>query len=70
MYLFLSVINKGIGFLSDIEFRTVVISTIALFIFWKDMKSPIKDVFYMNDGSSMIWLLTFYLTGAYIGKYI
>ena len=54
MYLFLSVINKGIGFLSDIEFRTVVISKIALFIFWKDMKSPIKDVFYMNDGSSMI----------------
>ena len=24
----------------------------------------------MNDGSSMIWLLTYYLTGAYIGKYI
>ena len=70
MYLFLPVINKGIGFLSEIEFRTVVISTIDLFIFWKDIKSPIKDVFCMNDGSSMIWLLTYYLTGAYIGKYI
>ena len=54
MYLFLPAINKGIGFLSEIEFRAVVINTIALFIFWKDIKSPIKEVFYINDVSSMI----------------
>ena len=70
MYLFLPAINKGIGFLSEIEFRTVVINTIALFIFWKDIKSPIKEVFCINGVSSMIWVLTNYLTGAYIGKYI
>ena len=27
------------------------------------------DVFGFNGGSSLIWLLTYFLTGAYVGKY-
>jgi len=69
MYLFLPVINKGISFLSKSELKSVVISTLGIFAFWKDFKNPKKDVFNMKSGSSTIWLLTFYLTGAYIGKY-
>ena len=69
MYLFLLVINKGIRFLSEIEFNSIY--KYNWFIcFWKDIKSPLNDAFCMNDGSSMIWLLAYYLTVAYIGKYI
>ena len=69
MYLFLPIINKGIEFLTQNEFKIVVISTISLFVFWKDIKNPTMDVFGFNGGSSLIWLLTYFLTGAYIGKY-
>ena len=31
--------------------------------------NPKIDVFNLNSGFSLIWLLTYYLTGAYIGKY-
>ena len=33
------------------------------------MKNPNVDVFDIKGGFSMIWLLTFYLAGAYIGKH-
>ena len=69
MYLYLPVINKGISLLTKSEFKLVVISTIGIFVLWKDLKNPNVDVFNINGGFSMIWLLTFYLTGAYIGKY-
>lgn len=69
MYLFLPIINKGISLLSKSEFRLVVLSTLGLFVFWKDLKNPNSDVFDMKSGFSMIWILTYYLTGAYIGKY-
>lgn len=69
MYLFLPIINKGIEFLTLNEFKIVVISTISLFVFWKGIKNPTMDVFVFNSGSSLIWLLTYFLTGANIGKY-
>ena len=47
----------------------VVMSTLGIFVFWRDFKNPGQDVFNLNSGKSVIWLLTFYLTGAYIGKY-
>ena len=51
------------------EFRWIVISTIGIFAFWRNLINPTNDVFNMNGGHSVIWLLTYYLTGAYIGKY-
>ena len=69
MYLFLPLINKGISNITKNEFRLIIITTLGIFIFWKDFKNPYEDVFKMREGLSMIWLLTYYLTGAYIGKY-
>jgi len=69
MYLFLPVLNKGIKYLSKLEFRLVVTSTLGIFIFWKDYKNPKNDIFFLKSGNSVIWFLIFYLTGAYIGKY-
>ena len=69
MYLFLPVINKGISCLTKNEFKFVILSTLAIFVFWRDLKNSNRDIFNMKSGNSMIWFLTFYLTGVYIGKY-
>ena len=69
MYIFLPVINKGISYLSKGELKFVVITTLGIINIWRYYKNPKVDVFNLNGGSSVIWLLTFYLTGAYIGKY-
>ena len=69
MYLFLPVINKGISILSQSELKVVVISTIGIFSFWRRIKNPRRDIFHLIGGSSSLWFMTFYLTGAYIGKY-
>ena len=69
MYLFLPVINKGIASLTKYELRLVVLTTLGIFIFWREYKNKDEDLFHFHNGFSMIWQLTFYLTGAYIGKY-
>ena len=69
MYLFLPVINNGIAQLSKYELRLVVMSTLGIFVLWKDYKNKRPDIFHLNGGKSILWFLTFYLTGAYIGKY-
>ena len=69
MYFFLPVINKGISGLTKSELKFVVMSILALFVFWRDFKNTNNDIFIINSGYSMVWLLTLYITGAYIGKY-
>ena len=69
MYLFLPIINRGIQYLTKYEFTLVIITTLSLFVLWQDYKNPRGDVFLMSGGNSMIWLLIYYLPGAYIGKY-
>ena len=69
MYLFIPVVNKGISLLSKSELKLVVISTLGIFVFWKDYKNPKSDIFHLRGGTSVLWFLTFYITGAYIGKY-
>ena len=69
MYLFLPIVNKGISLLSKSELKLVVISTLGIFVFWKDYKNPKSDIFHLAGGCSVLWFLTFYITGAYIGKY-
>ena len=69
MYLFLPIFNKGIEYLSKYEFRLVVMSTLGVFVFWREYKNPKEDIFLLQNGNSILWFLIFYLTGAYIGKY-
>ena len=69
MYLFLPVINKGISLINQTELKLLVFSTITVYIVWKDIINPMFDSFKMDQGFSVLWLLIFYLTGAYIGKY-
>ena len=69
MYLFLPVLNKGVEFLSKFEFQLVIISTLGILIFLKEYKNEEEDVFFMKGGGSILWYITFYLTGAFIGKY-
>ena len=69
MYLFLPVVNKGISNITKYELKFVVITTLGIFVLWRDFKNKYYDVFNINKGYSMIWLLILYLTGAYIGKY-
>ena len=69
MYLLLPVINKGITILTKSELKLVVISIIGIFVFWRGYKNPNKDIFHLNGGFSVLWLLTLYITGAYIGKH-
>ena len=44
-------------------------SIFGIFVVWKTYMNAKDDHFKMNGGSSTIWLLCLYITGAYIGKY-
>jgi len=69
MYLFLPVVNKGIESMTRAELRIVVISLILICILLKDILNPKKDIYYMKGGCSILWLLIYYLTGVYFGKF-
>ena len=69
MYLFLPIVNKGIASLSQKEFKLVVMSIVGIFVIWRDYKNPRKDIFKLHSGYSLLWLLSLYIIGAYIGKY-
>ena len=69
MYLFLPVINNGISIISQYELLLVVISTLGIFIFWKDYNKLDRDVFGINNGHTPFFFWTLYITGVYIGKY-
>ena len=68
MYLFLPVINNGISIISKGDLKLVILSLLGIFIFWRDYMTK-ADPFRMADGYSVLWLLVFYITGAYLGKY-
>jgi len=68
MYLFLPIINKGIAYLNKNEFTICLISIIYIFVVWHDIMNLNYDVFRTNKGYSVLWLLIFYITGAYFGK--
>lgn len=69
MYLFLPIINKGISCLTMPEFKLIIASTLGIFIFWRDLMNQKHDIFNIGEGYTVIWLLIYYLTGAFIGKY-
>lgn len=69
MYLFLPIINKGISYLNQLELKIIVLNIISIFIIWKDFLFIYGDPFKLASGYSVIGLLVFYITGAYMGKY-
>ena len=69
MYLYLPIINKGIAYLNKSELKICIISILNISVFWHDIMNIKLDVFQFNKGFSVIWLLTFYITGSYFGKY-
>ena len=69
MYLFLPVLNKGISYLNKSELKICFISIIIIFVFWHDIMNHKNDIFNTNKGYSVLWLMIFYITGAYFGKY-
>ena len=69
MYLFLPIINKGIAYLNKSELKICLISIIIIFVFWHDIMNLSEDIFNTNMGYSVLWLMIFYITGAYFGKY-
>ena len=69
MYLFLPIINKGIAYLYKSELKFCIKSIIIIFVFWHDVMNLRNDIFNTNRGYSLLWLMIFYITGAYFGKY-
>ena len=69
MYLFLPIINKGIAYLNKSELKICFQSIIIIFVFWHDIMNLKIDIFGTNRGYSVLWLMIFYITGAYFGKY-
>ena len=69
MYLFLPIINKGIEYATKSELRAVIITVNFIFGIWRYYKNPGDDIFLLSVGASITWFISFYLTGAYIGKY-
>ena len=61
-------INTGISYLSKYDLRLVIMSTLGALILWNDYKNSIYDVIFMSYGNSPLWIIVYYLTGAYIGK--
>ena len=68
MYLFLPLVNIGILNISKNDLKLVVISLLGILIVWKDFMTNL-DSFGLVNGYSVLWLLIFYITGAYLGKY-
>jgi hypothetical protein len=68
MFIFLPVVNKGIQYLSNLEFKLLVASFLGIFSFRNNFINY-KYHFYMGDGSSPMSLLCLYITGAYIKKF-
>ena len=69
MYLFLPIINKGISYLNQLELKICFLSILVIYVFWHDIMNLKNDIFKTNKGFSVLWLLIFYITGAYFGKY-
>jgi len=69
MYLFLPIINKGINYLNQSELKICLISILFIYVFWHDIMNLNNDIFMTKKGASVLWLLIFYITGTYFGKY-
>ena len=55
--------------LTEYKLKFISINTIRIFAFWRGIQNPKIDVFHLKGGYTILWLLSFYITGTYIGKY-
>ena len=69
MFIYLPAVNKGIQYLSNPEFKLLVMSILGIFIFWSSYINNKLDNFYMHRGDSPMCLLYLYIIGAYIKKF-
>jgi surface polysaccharide O-acyltransferase-like enzyme len=69
MYLFVPAINKAVAYLTQSELKAIVFSISTIFTIWHDYMNQSQDTFNMEGGFSVLWLLTLYIIGSYIGKY-
>lgn len=70
MYLFIPLINKGLSIINKNQLKIIVISIIGIFIIWRDFILINYDAFRLQSGYSVLNLLIFYITGAYLGKFV
>ena len=68
MYLFLPLINKGLNSIDKTELKIIILSLYGILFIWKDLKSKERDKFCRDQ--SVKTLLSYYLLGAYIGKFV
>ena len=72
MYLYIPFINIGINNLNQFYFKNLVIF-IILFSCFYDVVGKIvnkNNYHFLNFGYSSLWLITLYIIGAYIGKFV
>jgi surface polysaccharide O-acyltransferase-like enzyme len=69
MYLFLPVINKGLESINKSQLKVTVFSFIIIFSILQVYMIPKSDPFQLGNGISVLWLITFYITGAFFGKF-
>lgn len=69
MYLLLPIINKGLAYITKVELKILILSTLGIYILYNDSFNPRGDPFKMNYGYSCLWLVIYFITGSYIGKY-
>ena len=67
MYLFLSIINKGLSLVDKTELRIIILSLFGILFIWKDIMS--KDPQNFCSDTSFTTLAIYFIFGAYIGKY-
>ena len=72
MYLFLPLINKGVSSVTKSELMIIILSLFGILFIWKDLMQDEKE-FYKNNSfweKSVLSILSYYILGCYIGKYI
>ena len=69
MYLLLPIITKGLLYITKEELIIFILTSLGIFIVYKDYYNPQKDPFFMKNGFSSFYLLIFFMVGAYIDKY-
>ena len=72
MYLFLPLVNKGITSVTKNELIIINLSLFGILFIWKDLTQDESELRKNNViwEKSVITLLSFYILGAYIGKFV
>jgi len=61
MNLYIPIANKGIAYLNKSELKICFSSILGIFVFWNDIMNLKVDIFLVNKGYSLLWILTYKL---------